>query len=251
MKKNVNQEEIIWGYQVVKEALKAGNATKVFILQGRKDHQVQQIVSFANSREIPYYFIDSKEFEKIIGADSIMGGVAAFVLPYKYLDLEEFLNGLERKEEPLLVFFLDHLNDPHNVGALLRVAEAVGIKGVVIPRDRSAGITSTVRRVSAGAAEWLSVIQVTNLARTVELFQEQGFWIYGAEEKGSIPYCRVDWKRRIGLVLGSEGRGVTRLVQKKCDQLISIPMAGNINSLNVAVAGGIFAYEFFRQKYNL
>ncbi len=251
MKNNINeQERIIWGHQVVIETLKAGNATKVFILQGRKDIQVQQIMSLASSRGVPYYFIDSREFEKITGAVTVMGKVAAYVLPLNYLGLEEFLTELDNRESPLLVLFLDHLNDPHNVGALMRVAEAVGVEGVVIPRDRSVGITSTVRRVSAGAAEWLSIVQVTNLARTVELFQERGFWIYGAEEKGSIPYWRADWKRRIGLILGSEGRGLSRLVQKKCDQLISIPMVGNINSLNVAVAGGIFAYEFFRQKNN-
>lgn len=241
-------EDYIYGRQAVKEAMQAGSVKNVVILKGRKGPVIQEIISLAQKNDIDYEYKNNKDFERMGINSSASGGIAARVSPYAYLNIEQFIKKLSTVRGNSLVLMLDHIEDPHNLGALLRTAEATGADGVIIPSDRAAGVTSTVRKVAAGATEWIPAVKVVNLARAADLLKERGFWIYGAEQGGDVPFYRAEWDRPVALVLGSEGKGISRLMQKKCDLLINIPMAGILNSLNVSVAGGILMYEYFRRK---
>lgn len=244
----VSREAFIHGRQAVQEALIAGNIKKIYLLKGQRGTVIQDIISLAQKSGIRYDYLNAADFECLSMHASVSGGVLGLVSPFNYLSLEQLLDKPGTKDNNSLVLVLDHIEDPHNLGALLRTAVASGAAGVVIPSDRAAGITSTVRKVAAGAVEWVPVARVTNLARAADRLKEKGFWIYGAEGESETPYYRADWKRSVALVLGSEGKGISRLIRKKCDLLIGVPMTGRINSLNVSVAGGIIMYEHYRQK---
>ena len=244
-----SSEEILWGRQVVKEALRARNAQKLYLEKKEaKGSYIKEVTELAQNKNIPINYLNPEEFKKLTGSETATGGVAVSVPLFKYWELDDLLTHSRASQEPSLILILDHVEDPQNLGALLRTAEAAGAVGVVLPRDRAAGVTPTVRRVSAGAAEWLPVVQVTNLARVVEILQGSNYWIYGAEGVGNTLYYKADWNRKVALVMGSEGKGISRLVKDKCDVLLNIPMAGQISSLNVSVAAGILIYEHVRHK---
>lgn len=243
-----DSEEIVYGRQTVKEALLSGKAKKLYLLKGQKGTQVGEIKNLAQKNKIVCRELDSEGFSAIVQGKSLTGGVAASVNSFIYCDIDEILQDAKSRDEYSLVLVLDHIEDPHNLGALLRTAEASGAMGVIIPAKRSVGVTPAVRKVASGAAEWIPVSRVTNIAQTIDYLKENGYWVYGADISGTVQYSSADWKRSVALVLGSEGKGLSALTKKKCDLLVNIPMNGKLNSLNVSVAGGILMFEHLRQK---
>ena len=174
-------------------------------------------------------------------------GVIAYAAAYEYAEVEDILKLAEEKGEQPFIFLLDNIEDPHNLGAIIRTANLAGAHGVIIPKNRAVGLTATVARTSAGAINYTPVAKVTNLAKTIEDLKKQGLWFVCADMEGTMMY-QLDLKGPIGLVIGSEGEGVGRLVREKCDFTASIPMKGNIDSLNASVAAGVLAYEIVRQR---
>lgn len=244
----IDPDNVLVGRQAVVEAIQAGKVQKVMILKDRKGAVIRDIASLAGQRGIPLKYLGLKQFNEIASGDESHQGVVAITKPYKYRDLEDALHQVDSSGRPALILLLDHIQDPQNLGALIRTGEAAGAGMVILPSHRAAGINATVRKVAAGAAEWLPVVRVTNLVKTADLLKKRGFWIYGAEGSGHMPYYRADWKRPVALVLGSEGKGISRLLRERCDLLVYLPMAGKLNSLNVSVAGGILMYEYMRQQ---
>jgi len=241
--------EILYGRNAVKEALRAERRRfyKLVLAEGvRVAGAVADIVDIAEQRQIPLQRVERCKLDEL-GVNH--QGVAAEVSPYPYIDLEDILAAPEEKREVPLLLLLDCLQDPQNLGTLLRTAEAVGVHGVVTPRRRAAGVTPAVVNSSAGAVEHLLVARVTNLVRTMEKLKERGLWIVGLE---NVPEAKahheVDLNVPLALVVGSEGRGMRRLVRKACDFLIRLPMRGQVGSLNAAVAGSIALYEVRRQR---
>lgn len=171
--------------------------------------------------------------------------IIALVDDYKFAKLEDFYN----KETQVLVI-LDGLEDPHNLGAIIRTVEAAGFSGIIIPKNRSVGLTSTVAKVSTGAIEYVKIVEVTNLSQTINLLKEKNFWIYGLEIDGSLDYSTPDYSGNIAIVIGSEGKGISRLVKEQCDHLVKIPMNGKINSLNASVSAGIILYQVLLKRSN-
>ena len=176
-------------------------------------------------------------------------GVIAYAAAYDYAEVEDILNDAKEKGEPPFIIILDNIEDPHNLGAIIRTANLVGAHGVIIPKRRAVGLTATVARTSAGAINYTPVAKVTNIANTIEELKKQGLWFVCADMDGETMY-NLDLKGPIGLVIGNEGEGVSRLVKEKCDFIASIPMKGNIDSLNASVATGVLAYEIVRQRIN-
>ena len=174
-------------------------------------------------------------------------GVIAVTAAYEYASVEDMLQAAREKQEPPFLILLDNIEDPHNLGAIIRTANLAGAHGVIIPKNRAVGLTATVARTSAGALNYTPVAKVTNLAKTIEELKEEGLWFVCADMEGT-PMYRLDLKGPIGLVIGSEGEGVGRLVKEKCDMSAAIPMKGNIDSLNASVAAGVLAYEIVRQR---
>ncbi|MEA3459527.1 MAG: 23S rRNA (guanosine(2251)-2'-O)-methyltransferase RlmB [Chloroflexota bacterium] len=242
--------EILYGRNAVKEVLRAGRRRfyKLLLARGMKETGViADITAMASKDGVPIQRLERRQLDGI--GDVNHQGVAAEVSPYPYVDLEDILAAPEEKREVPLLLLLDCLQDPQNLGTLLRTAEAVRVHGVVIPHRRTASITPAVVNSSAGAVEHLLVARVTNLVRTMEKLKERGLWIVGLENVPEAKaYHEVDLNVPLALVVGSEGRGMRRLVRKACDFLIRLPMRGQVGSLNAAVAGSIALYEVQRQK---
>lgn len=175
-------------------------------------------------------------------------GVVASVAAHRYAAMDELFRRAERKNEPPFFVLLDEIADPHNLGAILRTADAAGAHGVIIPKRRSPGLTAVVARVSAGAVEYVPVVRVTNLARTIDALKQRGLWFVGADADGGEDYRRADFDMATGLVIGNEGTGISRLVKEKCDYLVRLPMAGHVSSLNAAVSAGLLMYEVYRRR---
>lgn len=242
--------EILYGRNAVREALRAGRRTfyKLLLAQGVKERgAVTDIVAIAGEREVPIQQVERQRLDGI--GDVNHQGVAAEASPYPYADLDDILAAAEENREMPLLLLLDCLQDPQNLGSLFRTAEIVGIHGVVIPRRRAASITPAVVNSSAGAVEHLLVARVTNLVRTMKAVKNEGLWVVGLEDVPEAQiYHEVDLNVPLALVVGSEGRGMRRLVRETCDFLIKLPMRGKIGSLNAAVAGSIALYEARRQR---
>lgn len=175
-------------------------------------------------------------------------GVVAQVAAYEYAEVDDILTAAEKRNEAPFIILLDELEDPHNLGSILRTADAVGAHGVIIPKRRAVGLTATVAKASTGAIEYIPVARVTNLARTIDELKDRGVWIVGTDAKGKEDYRNVDGKMPIGLVIGSEGRGMGRLVKEKCDFLLHLPMQGKVTSLNASVAASLLMYEVYRKR---
>lgn len=243
--------EILYGRQPVRETLRA-NRRQVFTLllaQGIKPGGVvRQILTLAEQSGVPVQRVNRRELDKM-GGEVNHQGLAAEVSGYPYLDLTVLLDPARRAGAPPFVLLLDHIQDPQNLGSLLRTAEAAGVDGVVIPGRRAAGVTPAAVRASAGAAEHVRVAQVTNLVQAMERLKAEGMWFAGLEAGPNAQrHTQADLCGPLGLVVGSEGRGLARLVRETCDFLIHLPMDGQIESLNAAVAGGIALYEARRQR---
>src|SRR6184192_491570 len=237
----------IYGINAVTEALKArGRAFEwVGVAKDRHDLRLQRVVEESRRNGIAVRFVPRAELDRMAGNNAHQG-VVAVTSAKQYTDLDDVIAA--KRGQYSLIVLLDGVEDPHNLGAILRTADAAGANGVVIPERRAAGITGTVAKASAGASEHLPVAKVTNISRTLEELKAKGLWIAGLDERGTQNYDSVDYKMDCAVVLGAEGKGLHDLVKKKCDFLISIPMLGKVPSLNVSVAAGIMLYEIVRQR---
>jgi 23S rRNA (guanosine2251-2'-O)-methyltransferase len=234
------------GIHAVEEALIAGRPlNRIVVARGLHSGRIQKIVDLARSRGVPLRFEERTQLDRAAGSEYHQG-VIAFAASRAATELEDLL-AADANQDQLLVL-LDGIEDPHNVGAIVRTALAAGAAGIVIPERRAAGLTDTVARVSAGALEHLPVARVKNLARAMEQLKEAGYWLIGLDERAEKDYTDADYRGRIGIVMGSEGAGLHELVRKRCDFVVSIPTAGPIGSLNVSVAAGIVLFEAARQR---
>lgn len=241
------EELTIEGRNAVLEAFRSGRPVdKLFVLDGCKDGPVQTIVREARKHDTIISFVTRERLDQMSGTGKHQG-VIAFAAAYEYAEVEDMLALAEKRGEPPFLFLLDGIEDPHNLGAIIRTANLAGAHGVIIPKHRAAGLTATVAKTSAGALNYTPVAKVTNLGNTMEELKKQGLWFVCADMGGEVMY-RLNLKGPIGLVIGNEGSGVGKLVREKCDMVASIPMKGDIDSLNASVAAGVLAYEIVRQR---
>ncbi|MBQ6551867.1 MAG: 23S rRNA (guanosine(2251)-2'-O)-methyltransferase RlmB [Lachnospiraceae bacterium] len=240
-------ELLIEGRNAVLEALRAGHDFESLTVQkGLHDGPVNTIVREAGKRSVRVEYADKTRLDRLSGTGNHQG-VIARVSAYEYAEVDDLLAAAREKGEPPFLILLDGIEDPHNLGAIIRTANLSGAHGVIIPKNRAVGLTATVAKTSAGALNFTKVARVTNLAKTIEDLKSEGLWFVCADMGGTVMYD-LDLKGPIGLVVGSEGNGVSRLVREKCDMVASIPMKGEIDSLNASVAAGILAYEIVRQR---
>lgn len=241
------QEFTIEGRNAVLEAFRAGKPIdKLFVLDGCQDGPMMTIKREAKKHDTMVRFVPKERLDQMSETGRHQG-VIAYAAAYEYAEVEDILKAAEEKGEPPFLFLLDNIEDPHNLGAIIRTANLAGAHGVIIPKNRAAGLTATVARTSAGALNYTPVARVTNLGKTIEELKEKGLWFVCADMNGTSMY-QLDLKGPIGLVIGNEGEGVGRLVREKCDFVASIPMKGDIDSLNASVAAGVLAYEIVRQR---
>jgi len=241
-------EDVLIGRNAVTEALRAGRGiNKILLADGDREGQVSEIVALAKERGIVLQFVDRGKIESIASGLRHQG-VLAYVAPVAYVELEDILAKAEAAGEPPFLLLLDELEDPHNLGALLRTADATGVHGVLIPKRRSVPLTATVAKTSAGAVEYVPVARIGNIAQTLKTLKEKGFWVAGADMDGKQNYYEADLTGPLVLVVGSEGKGMGRLTKEQCDFIVKMPMVGKINSLNASVAGSILMYESMRQR---
>lgn len=241
------EELTIEGRNAVLEAFRSGKTIdKLFVLDGCQDGPVKSIVREAKKQATIITYAPKERMDQMSSTGHHQG-VIAFAAAYEYAEVEDLLKAAEEKGEPPFLFLLDGIEDPHNLGAIIRTANLAGAHGVIIPKRRASGLTATVARTSAGALNYTPVAKVTNMAATIEELKKRGMWFVCADMGGEVMY-RLNLTGPIGLVIGNEGEGVSRLVKEKCDMTASIPMKGNIDSLNASVAAGVLAYEIVRQR---
>lgn len=241
------EELKIEGRNAVIEAFRSGKPIdKVFVLDGCQDGPVRTIVREAKKSDTIINFVTKERLDQMSETGKHQG-VIAMAAAYEYASVEDILEAAKSKGEAPFIFLLDNIEDPHNLGAIIRTANLAGAHGVIIPKRRAAGLTATVARTSAGAVNYTPVAKVTNMSATIEELKKEGLWFVCADMGGETMY-RLNLKGPIGLVIGNEGEGVSRLVREKCDMIASIPMKGDIDSLNASVAAGVLAYEIVRQR---
>ena len=240
-------EFTIEGRNAVLEAFRSGKTIdKLYVLDGCKDGPVMTIIREAKKTDTIIRYVDREILDRLSKTGHHQG-VVANAAAYDYAEVEDILNAAREKGEPPFVFILDGIEDPHNLGAIIRTANLAGAHGVIIPKRRAVGLTATVAKTSAGALNYTPVAKVTNLSATIEELKKEGLWFVCADMGGETMY-NLNLTGPIGLVIGNEGEGVSRLVKEKCDYVASIPMKGNIDSLNASVAAGVLAYEIVRQR---
>ena len=243
----VMQSLTIEGRNAVIEAFRSGKPVdKVFLLDGCQDGPVRTVVREAKKHDTIINFVSKERLDQISETGKHQG-VIAYAAAYEYSEVGDMLALAKERGEDPFILLLDNIEDPHNLGAIIRTANLAGAHGVIIPKRRAVGLTATVAKTSAGALNYTPVAKVTNLAKTMEELKEKGLWFVCADMGGESMY-RLNLKGPIGLVIGNEGEGVSRLVKEKCDFVASIPMKGEIDSLNASVAAGVLAYEIVRQR---
>ena len=244
------ESRIIEGRNAVLEAFRSGKSVdRLFVLDGCKDGPVQSILREAKKHKDTVISFVKKERLDQLSETGKHQGVLAYAASYEYAEVEDILAKAREKGEDPFVIVLDNIEDPHNLGAIIRTANLAGAHGVIIPKHRAVGLTATVAKASAGAINYTPVAKVTNIAQTIEELKDQGLWFVCADMGGTRMYD-LNLKGPIGLVIGNEGSGVGRLVKEKCDMIASIPMKGDIDSLNASVAAGVLAFEIVRQRMN-
>ena len=241
-------DDVLVGRNAVTEALKSGRGiNKLWIASGDREGSVAEIAALAKERGIVVQYVERAKIEALAGGHRHQG-VLAYVAPVPYAELEDILKAAEAKGEAPFLVLLDELEDPHNLGALLRTADATGVHGILIPKRRSVSLNATVAKTSAGAVEYVPVARIGNIAQTLKKLKEKGFWVAGADMDGEKAYYEADLTGSLVLVVGSEGKGMSRLTKEACDFIVRMPMVGRINSLNASVAGSILMYESMRQR---
>ncbi|HAV01307.1 MAG TPA: 23S rRNA (guanosine(2251)-2'-O)-methyltransferase RlmB [Lachnospiraceae bacterium] len=239
---------MIEGRNAVLEAFRAGKPIdRLYILDGCKDGPIMSIKREAAKTDTVIKYVDRERLDALSETGHHQG-VIAQAAAYEYSDMEDIFKKAEEGGDDPLIFLLDNITDPHNLGAIIRTAEVCGAHGVIIPKNRAVGLTGTVAKASAGAINHMPVVKVTNLSRTIEELKKRGLWFVCADMEGELVY-NVDLTGPLGLVIGSEGEGVGKLVKQKCDHVARIPMKGKIDSLNASVAAAVMAYESVRQRY--
>jgi 23S rRNA (guanosine2251-2'-O)-methyltransferase len=240
-------QDYIIGKNPVIEALKANrDINKIFIAEGSQRGQMGQVTTLAKESNVLVQIVPKKKLDQM--AEGNHQGVIAHVAAYQYAELDDLFTAAAKKNQPPFFLLLDEIEDPHNLGSIMRTADAVGAHGIIIPKRRAVGLTATVAKASTGAIEYIPVVRVTNMARTIDELKERGVWIAGTDAKGSDDYRRFDGTMPLGLVIGSEGKGMGRLIGEKCDFLIQLPMAGHVTSLNASVAAALLMYEVYRKR---
>lgn len=241
-------DDVLVGRNAMTEALKSGRGiNKLWIASGDREGSVAEIAALAKERGIVVQYVERAKIEALAGGHRHQG-VLAYVAPVPYAELEDILKAAEAKGEAPFLVLLDELEDPHNLGALLRTADATGVHGILIPKRRSVSLNATVAKTSAGAVEYVPVARIGNIAQTLKKLKEKGFWVAGADMDGEKAYYEADLTGPLVLVVGSEGKGMSRLTKEACDFIVRMPMVGRINSLNASVAGSILMYESMRQR---
>lgn len=239
---------IVEGRNPVLEALKSGREiNKIFVANGNKEGSIKKIIGIAKDKGIIISYVDRNKINNLSKSDNHQG-VMAFIAAYDYTNLNELLETIDEANEDAFLIILDEINDPHNLGSILRTADAVGAHGIIIPKRRAVGLTPVVAKTSAGAIEYIPVCRVTNIARTIDELKERNIWIAGADMAGEQTHFNSNFKGKIAIVMGSEGKGISRLVKEKCDFLVNIPMKGKISSLNASVAASLLMYEVYKQR---
>lgn len=242
--------DFIIGKNPVIEALKSKReVNKIWIAEGSQRGAMQSIIQLAKQQNVLVQYVPKKKLDQMV--DGNHQGVVAQVAAYQYYDVDELFRRTAERNEPPFFLLLDELEDPHNLGSIMRTADAVGVHGIIIPKRRSVGLTSTVAKASTGAIEHVPVARVTNLARTIDELKERGVWIVGTDAKAHDDYRQLDGTMPLAFVIGSEGKGISRLILEKCDFLIKLPMRGHVTSLNASVAAGLLMYEVYRKRYPL
>jgi len=235
--------QYIAGRQPLLEALKSRlPIDQILILHGTAGAQIQQIKQLAREQRIAVKEADKERFREVSG-DTVTQGVLALVNDYRYVEIEDILALAQRKNEPPFLLVLDEIEDPHNLGALVRTAECAGVHGVIIPKHHAASVNQTVIKTSAGATSHMPIARVTNIAQTLDELKKENIWIVGTDLQAGKKYFEHDYRVAVAVVIGSESSGMRRLVKEKCDFLVAIPMHGKIESLNASVAGGLVLFE--------
>lgn len=243
-------EDYIMGKNPIIEALKAErDIHKILIAEGSLRGQMLEITQMAKEAHVIVQFVPKKKLDGMIEGNH--QGVIAQVAAYQYAELDDlFALAAKRNEDPFFLL-LDEIEDPHNLGSIMRTADATGAHGIIIPKRRAVGLTATVAKLSTGAIEHIPVVRVTNMSRTIDELKEKGVWIAGTDAKGKDDYRQMDGTLPLGLVIGSEGKGMGRLIRDKCDFLVQLPMAGHVTSLNASVAAALLMYEVYRKRHPL
>ncbi|MCT4606237.1 MAG: 23S rRNA (guanosine(2251)-2'-O)-methyltransferase RlmB [Marinisporobacter sp.] len=237
----------IEGRNPVIEALRADREIDKIMITKGAEGSVKKIIGMAKDKGIPIQYVEKQKLDQI-SVSHAHQGVIAFVAAHKYVEVEDILKKAEEKNEDPFVIILDEITDPHNLGSIMRTADACGAHGIIIPKRRSVGLTGIVAKTSAGAIEYVPVAKVSNIARTIEFLKSEGIWVVGADMAGEKKHYEENLQGKIALVIGSEGKGIGRLIKEKCDFLVNIPMKGEVSSLNASVAASILMYEVVRQK---
>ena len=240
-KQNDVKTDVISGRNPVSEAIRGSRPIdKILIAKGEKNGAVVAILAKAKAKQIPIKEVDRVKLD-------YLSGIIAFAAVKDYCTVDDIFKTAEERNEAPFILVLDELEDPHNLGAIIRTAECAGVHGVIVPKRRSAGLSYTVGKASAGAVEYMNVARVTNIANTLDELKERGVWVFGADMNGT-DYEKCDFSGACAIVIGNEGKGISRLVREKCDVIVSLPMKGKINSLNASVAAGILMYEAMKDR---
>lgn len=241
-------EDLLLGRNAVREALKSGRSiNRILIAEGSHGGSISEIINLAKERHLILQSISSDRLDALCGGQRHQG-IVAYAAPVDYVELDDILNlAKDRGEDPFIIL-LDELEDPHNLGAILRTADAVGAHGILIPKHRSCPLSSIVAKTSAGAVEYVPVARIGNVVQTLDELKKQGLWVAGADMDGKENYYEANLTGPIVLVIGSEGRGISRLTKEACDFVVKIPMRGKVNSLNASNAAAILAYEILKQR---
>ncbi|GEP66237.1 23S rRNA (guanosine(2251)-2'-O)-methyltransferase RlmB [Clostridium beijerinckii] len=242
------REDIVIGRNAVIEALRGERTIEtLYISNSKLEGSIKTIVGLAKENKILIKEVDKRKLDSMCGGE-VHQGVIAKVTPYKYSEVSDILDLAEKRGEAPFIVILDEVEDPHNLGSIVRTAELFGVHGIILPKRRSASVSTTVYKSSVGAIEHVKIAKVTNLNSTIEELKEKGIWIYGADIRAEEYSYQVDFGGPCAVIIGNEGRGISKLTVEKCDKLIKIPMVGKINSLNASVAGGIIMYEVLKGR---
>jgi 23S rRNA (guanosine2251-2'-O)-methyltransferase len=242
------REDIVIGRNAVIEALKGDRTIEtLYISNSKLEGSINTIVSLAKEKKVIIKEVDKRKLDSMCDGE-VHQGVIAKVTPFKYSEVSDILNLAEQRGEAPFIVILDEVEDPHNLGSIARTAELFGVHGIIIPRRRSASVSTTVYKSSAGAIEHVKIAKVTNLNVTIDELKQKGVWVYGTDIRAEEYSYQVDFSGPCAIIIGNEGRGISKLTVKKCDKLIKIPMVGKINSLNASVAGGIIMYEVLKGR---
>ena len=242
------REDLIIGRNAVIEALKSDRTIEcVYVSKGDLEGSIKVALGLAKDKGVVIKEADRRKLDTMCDGLNHQG-IVARVTPFKYCEVNDILEDAKRKEQQPFIVILDEIEDPHNLGSIIRTAELCGVHGIIIPKRRNVGVTSTVYKCSAGAIEHMKIAKVTNINATIDILKEQGIWIYGADIDGTDYSYNTDFSGPCALIIGSEGKGISNLTLKKCDLLVKIPMIGKINSLNASVAGGIMMYEVLKGR---